>query len=75
MMSGWHGRRETLRRRKWTTSSSSEGKKWKPGGKLVAPPMLQLQVQLTNCSQMQLGWDIDEFEMGSLLILVSECYL
>uniref|UniRef100_A0A0E0G859 Uncharacterized protein n=1 Tax=Oryza nivara TaxID=4536 RepID=A0A0E0G859_ORYNI len=32
MMSGWHGRRETLRRRKWTTSSSSEGKKWKPGG-------------------------------------------
>jgi hypothetical protein len=26
-----------LRRRKWTTRSSSEGKKWKPGGRLVAP--------------------------------------
>jgi hypothetical protein len=26
--------------------SSSEGKKWKPGGRLVAPPMLALAVQL-----------------------------
>ena len=41
-MSGWHGKSEALRRRKWTTSSSSDGKKWKPGGsrlELEAPPM------------------------------------